>query len=451
MEHKTSLEGTVTRIVTKSLKKAKELSDLGCFIYLDDVGALDRAAKFDSSNVVQGKLSGVPIAVKDNIHVAEIPNSAGTPSLKKFKPILTSPVVRKLEQAGAIVLGKTNMHELAFGVTNNNSAFGPARNAHDRDLIAGGSSGGTAVAIASGIVEMGLGTDTGGSTRIPASMNGIVGFRPTVGRYDSSCVTPLSNTRDTIGPMAKDVQSVALMDSVITSTPVAELMSSTRPIRLGLFRDYFFQGLSTEVERHMEKVLAVLADANITLVEVEMPGLKELNDSISFPVALHEFITQIPDYLKKNEIPYSLEEFISNIASPDVKSAAMSQLSDEAIPAEVYEQAIKIHRPQLKQLYQDTFESNQLDAIISPTTACVAQPIITSDEEVNINGQSLPTFSTLIKNTDPSSNAGLPSISLPSGSNESGLPIGVLLDGSEGQDRRLLSLALTLEAILNQK
>ena len=160
-----------------------------------------------------------------------MPTSAGTPALQHARPTKNAPSLQKLLDAGAIVIGKTNMHELAFGITSTNlSSFaGPVKNPYDRKRIPGGSSGGTAAAIAARIVTCGLGSDTGGSTRVPAALTGTVGLRPSVGnggaerRYDdANLVVPISHTRDTVGPMGRTVADVALLDSVITGTPMAQ-------------------------------------------------------------------------------------------------------------------------------------------------------------------------------------------------------------------------------------
>src|SRR5262245_59379393 len=182
------------------LARASALKDLNAFISQDPerVRAAARAAdKARAAGGARGALHGVPIALKDNIDTTESPTTGGTPGLKGHRPSRNAPVAESLFRAGAILLGKTNLHELAYGVTNNNGAFGPARNPWNRRLIPGGSSGGTGVAVAARLAPAGLGSDTGGSVRIPAALCGCVGFRPTTKRYSQAGIVPISHTRDT--------------------------------------------------------------------------------------------------------------------------------------------------------------------------------------------------------------------------------------------------------------
>src|SRR5207247_5915339 len=163
---------------------------------------------------------GVPVVVKDNIEVAGLPASAGTPALKAYVPGKDAPVAAKLRATGAIIIGKTNMHELAFGISGYNAGFKTGtepgvRNAYDATKIAGGSSSGTGAAIGARIVTAGLGTDTGGSVRVPCALNGCATLRPTVGRYPQGGIAPISHTRDTAGPMAATVADVAVLDHVV--------------------------------------------------------------------------------------------------------------------------------------------------------------------------------------------------------------------------------------------
>ena len=206
------------QLVDDLLLRAEDRDSLNAFITINRQGAQARARELDGvrrRGETVGALHGIPFVVKDNIHVSGLPNTAGTPALRTFVPSHDNAVVNALLEAGGIVLGKTNMHELAFGITSDNSAYGAVANPHNEAYFAGGSSGGTAAAVAAGIAPVGLGTDTGGSVRIPAALTGIVGFRPTTGRYDTTAVTPISHTRDTVGLMARSVTDVLVLDRVV--------------------------------------------------------------------------------------------------------------------------------------------------------------------------------------------------------------------------------------------
>ena len=209
------------QMVSAALARAKERADLNAFVTLDEAGALAAAKRADASkgHARCRPLAGVPIVVKDNIEVAKLPTTGGTPALKGYVPKADAPVVKKLREAGAIVLGKTNMHELAFGISGYNPAYNTGagvgvRNAYDASRSAGGSSSGTGAALGARIVMAGLGTDTGGSVRIPCAFNGCASLRPTVGRYSQKGILPISHTRDTAGPMALAMTDVELLDRV---------------------------------------------------------------------------------------------------------------------------------------------------------------------------------------------------------------------------------------------
>ena len=245
---------TAVTAVRAALERAEQLKDLNAFIILNKDAALAAAAQVDAGQKT-GALAGLPIVVKDNINTADMPTSGGTSALQNARPTKNAPSLQKLLDAGAIVIGKTNMHELAFGITSTNlSSFaGPVKNPYDKTRIPGGSSGGTAAAIAARIVACGLGSDTGGSTRVPAALTGTVGLRPSVGnggaqrRYDdANMVVPISHTRDTVGPMGRTVMDVALLDSVITGTPMAKA-EPLRGKRLGI-PAVLWSGLDRDVE-----------------------------------------------------------------------------------------------------------------------------------------------------------------------------------------------------------
>ena len=428
--------------------------DLNAFITFDRDRALASARKADAlaaRKSFAGALHGVPIVVKDNIHVAGVPNSAGTPALKAFVPTRNAPVAEKLIRAGAIVLGKTNMHELAFGITSNNAAFGPARNAYDPSRIAGGSSGGTGNAIAARMAAAGLGSDTGGSVRIPAALNGISGLRPTLGRYSQEGITPIAHTRDTAGPMAREVADLVLLDTIITGARDKVAPASLRGLRVGVPRAVFWKNLDPETERLATAALDRLRGAGAEVVEVDMPGLAELNGKVSFPVALYEANVDLTRYLKRYRIPLDIKGLAERIASPDVKGLFASAIvpgAKDAIPEKVYRDALAT-RPALQRLYAETFKTHGIAALVFPTTPLPAAPV-GDDQTTKLNGADVPTFFTFIQNTDPGSNAGIPGLTVPIGRTAAGLPVGLELDGPAGSDRRLLGIGLALEALFGR-
>jgi len=445
--------------VSTLLARAEQLKELNAFIVLDRAGAVAAARQVDAlrrSGAALPALAGLAVVVKDNINTRDLPTTAGTAALRNVRPNANAPTLQKLVDAGAIVLGKTNLHELAFGITSTNltSFAGAVKNPYDTQRSPGGSSGGTAAAIAARIVTSGLGTDTGGSTRVPAALCGIVGLRPSVGgggaerRYDGAGVVPISHTRDTVGPMGRSVADVALLDSVITGTPLATVLP-LRGLRIGVPAS-FWAGLDAQVAAVMAAARSKLQAAGVVFVDVDIPTLAEVNAKVSFQLALHEPIADIPAYLAATGVTgISLADVAAGVASPDVKGAFGAILADAF--GKDYDAAMRTHRPRLRNLYDGYFRSAALDAMMFPTTIAPA-PLIdlaNGSGKVSINGGApVDTFATYIRNTDPGSNAGIPGLALPAGLTNSGLPVGLELDGPLGSDARLLGIGLAIEAVL---
>ena len=447
---------TAVRAVQAALDRAGQHKDLNAFITLNPEGALAAARKVDAGEIT-GVLAGLPVIVKDNINTADMPTSGGTPALQTARPTRNAPSLQKLLDAGAIVIGKANMHELAFGITSTNlSSFaGPVKNPYDNTRIPGGSSGGTAAAIAARIVSCGLGSDTGGSTRVPAALTGTVGLRPSVGNggaerryHDTDMVVPISHTRDTVGPMGRTVADVALLDSVMTGSPMVS-PAPLRGKRLGIPAS-FWSGLDRELEAVIMAARAKLGAAGIVLVDIDIPGLFEQNGKVSFPVALHEPIADIPAYLTASGIEgITLADIAAQIASPDV-AGAFGAISADVFGA-AYPDAVGAQRKTLQVMYGAYFRDNNLDGILFPTTIAPA-PAIDAEKgsgDMSIDGGApTPTFDTMIRNTDPGSNAGLPGLSLFAGMTPGGLPVGLEIDGPVGSDLKLLAIGLSIETIL---
>lgn len=442
------------------LDRAEQLDSLGSIIALDREGALAQARNVDAARAAGGSLgplAGLPIIVKDNINVAGFVTTGGTPALQQFRPASHAAVVQSLIDAGAIVLGKANLHELAFGITTTNfSPFaGIARNPYDHTRIAGGSSGGTGAAIAARIVPAGLGTDTGGSVRVPSAFNGIVGLRPSVGnnaaqrRYPDPGVLPIAHTLDTVGPMGRTVADVALLDAIVTNTP-AVVAAELAGLRLGI-PEPFWANLDKDVAAVMEAAKVRLAAAGVEFIDVDVADAMALSEQIVFPVALHEPIEDIPAYLQANgAVGITLQSIAARIASPDVKAVFDGPILNDAFAAG-YVEAIELHRPRLQKLYADRFSAHRIDALFFPTVPVtpVAIDFEKGSSTLSINGgPPVDTFSTVTRNTASASAAGMPGLALPVGMTPNGLPVGAELDGLVGSDQRLLSIGMAIEALI---
>ena len=451
-------------LVRVAIERAKAAAPLNAFITLDEAGAMAAAGRADALAVQRGRngcpaLLGVPMVIKDNIHVAGLRSSAGTPALKNYVPAEDAPVVKKLREAGAIVLGKTNLHELAFGISGYNPTFqtGPevgVRNAYDLSRSAGGSSSGTGAALGARVVGVGLGTDTGGSVRVPCAFNGCASLRPTLGRYSQQGMVPISHTRDTAGPMALAMSDVELMHRVIVGGPRVRAADPAR-LRLGLEKA-LLANMDADTQAAFDAALVKLKAAGVTLVEVDMPKLMELNGAISFPVALYEAHDDGVANLAKYHAGLSITQLAEAVASPDVKGTYLGLVIPRKLPGSnntlldakpIYDAAMATARPALQALYRQTFQQHRLDALVFPTVPKVAMVAMVANAE----SSSVPVFMGVIQNTDPGSNAGIPGLQLPMALGAtSRLPIGLELDGPAGSDRRLLAAGLALEKLLGR-
>jgi Asp-tRNA(Asn)/Glu-tRNA(Gln) amidotransferase A subunit family amidase len=425
------------------LDQQQRLAFLGATIACDADRVLSGAREVDRrrrAGPPPGPLAGLPVLVKDNIDALGFATTAGTPGLLRNVPKANAPVLQRLLDAGAILFAKANLHELAFGITSNNHSFGPVRNPYDPGLIPGGSSGGSAAGVAARICPAALGTDTGGSVRIPAALCGLVGFRPTKGRYPAEGIVPISHTRDTPGPMTRTVADAALLDAIVTGGEQAN-PRPLRGLRLGIPRSPFWQDLDPEVAPVMEDALDRLRREGVVLVEADIPEASTLNQRSAFPIAFYEFRVDLPRYLAEAGTGITLDDVESRIASPDVQAAVAEAAQ---VTRSQYETAEHIGRPRLQHRYARYFADNDLVAMVFPTTVLPARPI-GEDRTVDLNGRRAPTFATYIRNTDADAVAGIPGLSLPAGLTGSGLPVGLELDGPVGSDATLLGLGRALE------
>ena len=426
-------------------------ADLNAFITLDADAVRASANAADAWRAAGhelGPLHGLPVPVKDSINTADLPTSAGTRALRDFCPQSDAGVVARVRAAGGYVLGKTNLHELSLGWTSNNLAFGAVRNPWDRSRIPGGSSGGTAAAVAAGMAPLGLAEDTQGSIRVPAALCGITGFRPTTGRYPSDGCAPISSLFDQIGPHARNVADLALFDTVMTGDASPLDVPGLAGLRLGIARDYFFAGLDPALAGVIDTVLARLTQAGVTIVEADMPELRALIDAITLPVQVHDVLPSLTAWLTASGATISVEAMLAQV-SPDVM-ALLTHFAlpgaPSAIPEAVYTAARDVHLPALRALMAQWFADNRVDAMLLPVTMTPAT-LIGEDNTVRIGNEDVPFPTAMGRNIAPGSTAGLPGLVLPAGIAD-GLPVAIELDGPAGTDRALLGIGLAVEALL---
>lgn len=404
---------------------------LNAFITITAEQALATARDMEAEQqrgLWRGPLHGIPIAIKDNIDTAGVRTTAASELFKDRVPVEDAEVVRRLKNAGAILLGKLNLHEFAYGGTSVVTYFGPVHNPWALDRVAGGSSGGPAAAIAADLCFGALGTDTAGSVRIPASYCGIAGLKPTYGRVSNRGVIPLSWTLDHVGPMTKTVDDAARMLTVIAGfdqrdpasvgAPVSDYPAAMQmpvsKLRLGIPRKLFFEGLDAEVETAMEEALAVLRKLTAGMRDVVLPPI---------PNAAAVWAPEIYAY----HAPW--------IAATPEKYQPQTRIAIQrgaSLNAAVYAKAVR----DVQQARRDIRKSfADVDLLITPTMPALPGTIEQAQASNNGSG----------RNTSPFDVFGLPAISIPCGFSSLGLPIGLQISGAPWAEATVLALASAYE------
>jgi aspartyl-tRNA(Asn)/glutamyl-tRNA(Gln) amidotransferase subunit A len=452
---------TATAAVEQTLARIQALEpQLSAFNTVIAERALDRAKALDAGPST-GPLHGVPIAIKDNICTVGVPTTASSKILAGFVPPYNATVIERLEQAGAIVVGKTNLDEFAMGSSTENSALGPSKNPWDITRTPGGSSGGSAAAVAARVVPLALGSDTGGSIRQPAGLCGIVGFKPTYGRVSRYGLLAFASSLDQIGPFATTVDDAALVFSVIggfdshdsTSAPepmpdlTASLNGDVKGLRIGVPRAFVGEGVDAAVLTAFEAALATLAARGASLVDIDLPHAP-YGIPVYYLICTAEASSNLARYdgvryglrakVEKDGTLLQMYERTRDLGfGPEVKRRIM--LGTYVLSAGYYD-AYYLKAQQVRTLllqdYQKAFE--KVDVVATPTTPTPAFPLgeKTSDP-VQMYLNDIFTVSANL--------TGLPSISLPcgfSGSRERGagtrLPIGIQLTGRAFDEATLL-------------
>jgi len=440
-----------TEYATALLARCDAAANLNAFIALEPAKVLRAARAADglrATGAEPGPLHGLPIPVKDSVNTSDYPTTGGTPALKNFRPAEDAELVARLRAAGAIILGKTNIHELSFGWTSNNQAFGAVRNPYGREHIPGGSSGGTAAAIAAHMAPLGIAEDTQGSIRVPAALCGIYGFRPTQNRYPNHGVVPITPLFDQVGPHARNVADIALFDHVITGEPTVDTPVSLEGLRLGTTLEYYFESLDSEVASITQSSLQKLVEAGVTLVVADVPNLADLIALTTAKVQGYHVKPMLTRYLQEFGTGVSFEQLMEQ-ASDDVRASFDHfVLGGDLAPTEAdFVAARDIHLPALRQTMRNYFEENRLDAMIFPATQ-IAAPPIGQDFDVQLNGETVAFEPVISRNISPGSTAGLPGLVVPAALNSDGLPVSLEIDGPAGSDRKILAIGLAVEQVL---
>jgi aspartyl-tRNA(Asn)/glutamyl-tRNA(Gln) amidotransferase subunit A len=415
----------------------KTNASLNAFITVLADSALDQAKRAEREILCdgwRGPLHGIPVALKDLIDTAGVRTTAGSALYKDRIPHVDAEVVRRLREAGAVIIGKTNLHEFAYGGSSMVSYFGEVSNPWDRERIAGGSSGGSAAAVTAGMACAAIGTDTAGSIREPAALCGCVGLKPTYGRVSSRGVIPLSWSLDHVGPLAATVTDAAIMlqaiaghdEADITSgdVPAADYVSALRDdakaLHVGVPRKYFFGDLDSEVASAMEHALRGIETlvAAVKEIEIEVPTDRTLQAAESY--AYHA------ENLPKNAALYQAETLRRIRSGENISAAECIQKRQELDAA----------RRKIRAIF------SEIDVLVIPTTPMCAPAIA----ELNAKPETLrPTELLLLRNTRPFNVWGLPAISIPCGFTQSGLPIGLQIAGPHWREDLVLRLAYAYE------
>jgi aspartyl-tRNA(Asn)/glutamyl-tRNA(Gln) amidotransferase subunit A len=419
-------------LVRDALARAESRPGLNAFTLLMPEAALADAQRVDreiASGRYRGPLHGIPITIKDLVDVAGTPTTAGS-RVPAATATEDAPVVRRLRDAGAIVIGKTNLHEFAFGTTSDETAFGPARNPFDPSRSAGGSSGGSAAAVVEGMCFGSVGTDTGGSIRIPAAACGIVGVKPTLGEIPCDGVVPLSTTLDHVGPLARSVADAALLFQAMAGSDLHEIAPAGGALTFGVPRSYFFDRLEPETRACVEQALVRVSEAGHTLREISIEDAQITPD-----VYLHICLPEASCFHAG-----TLGEH-ADLYSPGVR---LRLEMGRYILAEDYVRAMRL-RTHLRTAVDRALEG--CDALLLPALPIPAPPV--GATTVNVGEADMPVRAAMLSRTQLFNITGHPAIALPAGRGTDRLPRSLQLVGPHGRTERLLNVAAAVESVIH--
>jgi len=439
---------------TALLERARAEADLNAFISIDEDEVLSAARAADKARAAgaSAPLLGVPLGVKDSYLTRGLPTSLGLEPLANFIPQEDAAAVSAIKEAGALVFGKNNLVEVSFGLTGHNAAFGQVKNPVSRDRVSGGSSSGSAASVAAGIVPASLGGDTIGSIRVPASLCGVVGFKPTTDRWPRGGVAPISHTLDTTGVIARSVADCALVDQVVTGGSVPDLsteVSGLKGVRLVYAPRQFLDLIDQDLETRFREVVKQLRGAGAEIIEVDLgDDFSGLASSATWCIMFHETIGALSEFLRQHNVPLSFEGVVDSL-KPELQGAWRYMILPDgggATSPETYQDALTVSRPKVQRRLNAAFAEHGAQAILQPTTPCTA-PLIEQQAKFLIGEREVNDL-VLANHTLVASLLGLPGISIPAGTSRGGLPIGIELDAPANGDRHLLGLAHRIEGVL---
>lgn len=424
-----------------ALAQAQVLHGLNAFVALDPdkvLVAADASDERRAAGTTFGPLDGIPIAVKDNYLTRDYPTTACSDALPLEPPGVDATLVARLREGGAVIFGKTNMHEWAYGATNTTSRFGPTRNPRNPDHITGGSSGGSAVAVAGGVVTAALGSDTGGSIRIPASACGIYGFKPTYGRASRHGVLPLSWSLDAPGPLAASLDDIAALLSCLLGEDASD--AATRgsrkfqpvaaPSRTARLVNLIGPGLERGDEVDAAVTAALQCAKGCTVETREVPGMRR-------------FFGAWETILHCEATAYHQPRLAAAAGFSPVTRAHLE--AGQLLSAQEFLRAQQV-RAEFCALLASGF--GNWDALVLPTLP-VPAPAMDADWQ-EFGGRRVSTQDSMTWFCWLGNLAGLPAVTLPCGRSSTGLPIGLMLMGRSGQDERLLQIAKLIDTAVNQ-
>jgi aspartyl-tRNA(Asn)/glutamyl-tRNA(Gln) amidotransferase subunit A len=421
---------------------------LNAFITVLPERALEEAARAEKEIMdgeYRGPLHGVPVGLKDLICTKGVRTTMGSAFFEDYVPDHSATVVSKLEEAGAIIIGKTNTHEFAYGPTGDRSYFGPTRNPHDPARIPGGSSGGSGAAVAAGLCYAALGSDTAASVRVPAALCGAVGMKPTFGRVSKSGVFPLAWTLDHVGPLTRTVEDNALLLNALAGHDAQDPYSADRPAEdfarelqrsvrggsVGVPVNHYFENVESEVEERVREAIEVFRSLGVEVREVEIPNLPETLNA-------QRIILAVEAYTVHEERLKSEPERFGDEISERIRDA-------EHLKAYRYARARQITKRRSLKEFERALEV--VDVLLTPTVPIVATEI--GQREVVIGDHEELVFSALTRLTGPTNLNGLPSLSIPCGFTGTGLPVSLQLIGRSFDEATLYHYGQAYEAEAN--